>query len=56
VRDEGLAYAQRLKDEGNEVDLNVYAGLPHCFQMIGDRPKVRKYFEDMVALVKKHTG
>lgn len=56
LRDEGLAYAQRLKDEGNEVDLNVYAGLPHCFYMIGDHPKVRKYFDDMVAFVQKYTG
>ncbi|KAI6784203.1 uncharacterized protein J7T54_004749 [Emericellopsis cladophorae] len=55
LRDEGLAYAQRLKDEGNEVDLNVYAGLPHCFYMIGDHPKVRKYFDDMVAFVQKYT-
>jgi acetyl esterase len=33
LRDEGKAYAARLKDEGNEVTLIRMNGVPHTFQL-----------------------
>ena len=29
--DDGLIYAQRLKDAGVEVEAHVYRGMPHAF-------------------------
>ncbi len=31
IRDEGIAFAERLKEEGIPVELHVYGGLPHVF-------------------------
>jgi acetyl esterase/lipase len=31
LRDEGLAYAEALREAGVNVECHVYSGLPHCF-------------------------
>jgi acetyl esterase len=35
LRDDGIAYAERLRDEGNEVELADYAGMVHPFFSMG---------------------
>jgi acetyl esterase len=35
LRDDGIAYAKRLRDEGNEVELADYAGMVHPFFSMG---------------------
>ena len=34
LRDEGIAYVERLKAEGVPVEMHLYKGLPHCFSML----------------------
>ena len=56
LRDEGLAYAERLEAEGNDIELHTYQGLPHCFYMLNTHPKTLEYYETIVAFVKKYSG
>lgn len=56
LRDEGLAYAERLKAEGNDIELHTYQGVPHCFYMLNTHPKAVDYYEKIVAFVKKYSG
>jgi len=35
LRDDGIAYAERLKKDGNEVELTNYAGMVHPFFSMG---------------------
>jgi acetyl esterase len=35
LRDDGIAYAERLKSEGNEVELTNYLGMVHPFFSMG---------------------
>ena len=42
LRDEGIAYARRLSEEGNDVTLKVYSGVTHpFFSWSGALPKAR---------------
>ena len=42
LRDEGIAYARRLAQEGNDVTLKVYSGVTHpFFSWSGALPKAR---------------
>ncbi|KAH6891418.1 esterase/lipase/thioesterase [Thelonectria olida] len=51
LRDEGIAYAERLKAEGVETELHVYQGLPHCFYMFPTHAKAVDYFDQIVKFV-----
>jgi acetyl esterase/lipase len=51
LRDEGIAYAERLRDEGVAVDLYTYQGLPHCFYMFASHPQSVKYYDNVLAFV-----
>jgi acetyl esterase/lipase len=53
LRDEALAYAERLKAEGIPIELHTYQGLPHCFYMLGSLPQSAKYYENVINFVKK---
>ncbi|ORY68930.1 esterase/lipase/thioesterase [Pseudomassariella vexata] len=54
MRDEGIAYAEVLKEAGNEVELTIYKGLPHCFYGFTELKRTAEYFEKVVAFVKKY--
>ena len=54
LRDEGIAFAEALKAAGNEVDLVLWPGLPHCFYMFTHFPQTKDYFTGTIAFVKKH--
>ncbi|KAI0134314.1 esterase/lipase/thioesterase [Xylariales sp. AK1849] len=54
LRDEGIAYAGALKAAGNEVELNVYSRLPHCFYMMPGFKQTADYFTKTIAFVKKY--
>jgi acetyl esterase/lipase len=56
LRDEGLAYAKRLQDEGVQVELKVYKGLPHCAYFLVPHPEAIEYYERVTAFVKKLSG
>lgn len=56
LRDEALAYAERLEKEGGNVELHKYQGLPHCFYMLPDHPKTKDYYEKIVNFTKKFSG
>ena len=54
MRDEGLAYAEALKAAGNDVGVEIYSGLPHCFYMFTGFEQTKNYFRRVIAFVKKH--
>lgn len=53
LRDEGLAYAERLKAEGVSTELYTYEGMPHCFYMFAAHPKSKDYYQRVLDFVKK---
>lgn len=56
LRDEGMAYAERMKTEGVDVELHAYQGMPHCFYGFVDNPKAIDYYERIVGFIKKYSG
>ncbi|KAM5370013.1 hypothetical protein ACJZ2D_008696 [Fusarium nematophilum] len=48
LRDEGLAYAQALRNDEVNVELRVYPGMPHAFYIYPDLEPSREYFQTMV--------
>lgn len=53
LRDEGIAYAERLQAEGVPVELHTYQGMPHCFYMFASHPKTVDYYSRVLEFVKK---
>ncbi|KAH8699481.1 alpha/beta hydrolase fold-domain-containing protein [Ilyonectria robusta] len=56
LRDEGLAYAERLEEEGVETEVHTYQGMPHCFYMFPAHPKALDYFDQVVKYVGRFSG
>lgn len=47
LRDEGIAYADKLKEAGIEIELTVYETLPHLFPLFaGEIEDAKVAFED----------
>lgn len=55
-RDEGLAYTDRLREDGVEVDATVFQGVPHYFSTIPALPKAVEYHEKVISFIKKISG
>ena len=54
LRDEALAFAERLKEDNVPVELHVYKGLPHFFSsMLADLPQSKEYLARQEAYLKK---
>ncbi|XMA17704.1 hypothetical protein WAI453_010495 [Rhynchosporium graminicola] len=43
LRDEGIAYAEKLREAGVEVDLQVFGGVPHHFGTIEELDATRRF-------------
>ena len=56
LRDDAFAYAERLKEEGGDVELHTFKGLPHALTMLAEHPKTQEYYANLVAFVKKFSG
>lgn len=56
LRDEAIAYAERLEAEGVQTDMKVYQGMPHCFYGFVDHPKAIDYFEKIIGFIKNLSG
>ena len=54
VRDDGAAYAQRLRDDGVEVEYRRFEGLAHAaFQMANVSPRAREFIHAAAAALKR---
>jgi acetyl esterase len=53
LRDEGLAYVERMKSEGVEVEHKVYKGFPHCPYGMVEHPEIIDYYDRIVEFVRK---
>lgn len=53
LRDEGEAYADKIKEAGNTVVLKRYSGVPHPFMHM-DRvlPQGREYVQDVIRVIR----
>lgn len=49
VRDEGIAYAAKLKKSGTEVVMHVYQGVPHIFNEWWEIEMTKKFWQDVRA-------
>lgn len=57
LRDEGVAYAAKLKEAGNEVTHIQYPGVPHAFTHLdGILDAGMKYQKEVIAALKKYVG
>ncbi|KAI1275973.1 Alpha/Beta hydrolase protein [Xylaria sp. FL0933] len=46
VRDEAVAFAEKLKKSGREVDLIMYPGVPHVFAAFDDLHETKQFWRD----------
>ncbi|KAF2090950.1 hypothetical protein K490DRAFT_62281 [Saccharata proteae CBS 121410] len=53
VRDEGLAYAEALKEAGVPTTLRVYAGLPHTWKFLPQLKEARESTQMVVDFVRR---
>ncbi len=51
LRDEGLAYAEKLKEDGVKVKVETYQGLPHGFYMFPQLKATEQYFKNVVNFI-----
>ena len=56
LRDEGIAYAERLQSEGVETQLEAYQGMPHCFYMFAEHKHTKSYYDNMIAFMEKYAS
>ncbi|KAL5090091.1 hypothetical protein Trisim1_004616 [Trichoderma cf. simile WF8] len=55
-RDEAIAYAERLQNEGADTQLKIYKGMPHCFYMLQTHPETKDYYKRIVEFVGKFSS
>jgi acetyl esterase/lipase len=55
VRDD-MAYANRLREAGCEVESHVYPGAIHGFDRMVEAPVSQRYTSELVAFIRKHLG
>ncbi|KAF2494368.1 hypothetical protein BU16DRAFT_562028 [Lophium mytilinum] len=53
LRDEGLAYAEALKNDDVDTTVKIYPGLPHGFVLAKDMDFVTKYYQAQVDWVEQ---
>ncbi|KAF4810616.1 AB hydrolase superfamily protein [Colletotrichum siamense] len=56
LRDEAIAFAERLQEEGVPTELHTYQGMPHCFYMFEGHQSTVEYYSRVIGFVKKIAG
>lgn len=52
LRDEGLAYAEKLQADGVKVGVKTFQGLPHGFYMFPQLKATGEYYNNVITFVK----
>ncbi|KAF6818399.1 lipase esterase [Colletotrichum musicola] len=52
LRDEGIALAERMREEGVPTEMHTYRGMPHCFYIFEGHEATTEYYRRVVDFIK----
>ena len=56
LRDDAVRFAERARGAGVHVELDLWHGMQHCFQLLQFLPESGRAIEAIARFVTQHTG